>query len=93
MSLDDAGQEEGGNLEASTLQQYLRGIETFPAEKDAVASTAGSTVLPRTWSDKSGMQIPNASTVPRRLCKRSKAASTSMNKAPSSPRSNRDLTH
>jgi len=30
-----------GNLDASTLQYYLRGVE-FPAEKEEVASTAES---------------------------------------------------
>jgi Protein of unknown function (DUF2795) len=47
MSLGDAGQEQGGNLEASTLQMYLRGIESFPAEKDEVASTAESSGAPQ----------------------------------------------
>ncbi len=47
MSLGDAGQEQGGNLEASTLQMYLRGIESFPAEKDEVASTAESNGAPQ----------------------------------------------
>jgi hypothetical protein len=47
MSLGDAGQEQGGNLEASTLQMYLRGIESFPARKDEVASTAESNGAPQ----------------------------------------------
>jgi hypothetical protein len=42
MSSGDAGQDQGGNLDASTLQYYLRGIESFPAEKEEVASTAES---------------------------------------------------
>ena len=47
MSLGDAGQEQDANLEASTLQMYLRGIESFPAEKDEVASTAESNGAPQ----------------------------------------------
>ena len=44
----DAGQEQqGGNLEASTLQYYLRGIDSFPAEKEEVASTAESNGAPQ----------------------------------------------
>jgi hypothetical protein len=43
----DAGQEQGGNLEASTLQYYLRGIGSFPAQKEEVASTAESNGAPQ----------------------------------------------
>lgn len=58
MSLGDAGQEQGGNLEASTLQMYLRGIESFPASKDEVASTAESNGAPQDMV----RQIRNADT-------------------------------
>ena len=58
MSLDDAGREQGGNIEASTLQMYLRGIESFPAEKDEVASTAESNGAPQDMV----RQIRNADT-------------------------------
>jgi len=47
MSVGDAGQEQDANLEASTLQMYLRGIESFPAERDEVASTAESNGAPQ----------------------------------------------
>ena len=47
MSVGDAGQEQDANLEASTLQMYLRGIEFFPASKDEVASTAESNGAPQ----------------------------------------------
>jgi hypothetical protein len=57
MSLpDDAGQDTGGNLEASTLQYYLRGIESFPADKEEVASTVESNGAPEDMVD----QIRNA---------------------------------
>ena len=42
MSLGDAGQEQGGNLEASTIQYYLRGVASFPAGKEAVAEAAAT---------------------------------------------------
>ena len=58
MSLGDAGQEQGGNLEASTLQMYLRGIESFPASKDEVASTVESNGAPQDMV----RQIRNAET-------------------------------
>jgi len=58
MSVSDAGQEQGGNLEASTLQYYLRGIESFPAEKDEVATTAESNGAPQDMV----RQIRNAET-------------------------------
>ena len=58
MSLGNAGQEQGGNLEASTLQMYLRGIESFPAEKDEVATTAESNGAPQDMV----RQIRNADT-------------------------------
>ena len=58
MSLGDAGQDQGGNLEASTLLHYLRGIESFPAEKDEVASTAESNGAPQDMV----RQIGNADT-------------------------------
>jgi len=45
-SSGDAGQGQGGNLDASTLQFYLRGIESFPAQKEEVASTAQSNGAP-----------------------------------------------
>ncbi len=61
MSLGDAGQEQGGNFEASTLQMYLRGIESFPAEKDEVASTAESNGAPQDMVS----QIRNAHTTER----------------------------
>jgi Protein of unknown function (DUF2795) len=56
MSSGDAGQDTGGNLEASTLQYYLRGIESFPAQKDEVASTAESNGAPENMVN----QIRNA---------------------------------
>ncbi len=40
MSVGGAGHDTGGNHDASTLQRYLRGIESFPAQKAEVASTA-----------------------------------------------------
>ena len=58
MSVGDAGQEQGGNFEASTLQMYLRSIESFPAEKDEVASTAESNGAPQDMV----RQIRNADT-------------------------------
>ena len=58
MSLGEEGQEQGANLEASTLQMYLRGIESFPAEKDEVASTAESNGAPQDMV----RQIRNADT-------------------------------
>ncbi len=54
----DAGQDQGGNLEASTLQFYLRGIESFPAQKEEVASTAQSNGAPENMVN----QIRNADT-------------------------------
>lgn len=42
MSLGDAGQDQGGNLDASTLQYYLRGVGSFPAGKEEVAKAAES---------------------------------------------------
>lgn len=47
MSMGDAGQDQGGNLDASTIQHYLRGIESFPASKEEVASTAESNGAPQ----------------------------------------------
>ncbi len=58
MSLGDAGQDQGGNLEASTLQHYLRGIESFPARKDEVGSTTESNGAPQDMV----RQIRNADT-------------------------------
>ncbi len=58
MSSGNAGQEQGGNLEASTLQHYLRGIDSFPAEKDEVATTAESNGAPQDMV----RQIRNADT-------------------------------
>ena len=58
MSSGDAGQDQGGNLEAGTLQYYLRGIESFPAQKEEVASTAQSNGAP----ENSVNQIRNADT-------------------------------
>jgi len=46
-----------GNLDVSTLQYYLRGIE-FPAEKEEVASTAESNGAPQDMVT----QIRNADT-------------------------------
>ncbi len=46
MSSGDAEQDPGGNFEASTLQHYLRGLESFPAQKEEVASTAESNGAP-----------------------------------------------
>jgi hypothetical protein len=46
MSSGDAEQDPGGNFEASTLQYYLRGLESFPAQKEEVASTAESNGAP-----------------------------------------------
>ncbi len=40
MSAGGAAHDTGGNYDASTLQHYLRGIESFPAQKAEVASTA-----------------------------------------------------
>ncbi len=57
-SSGDAGQDQGGNLDASTLQYYLRGIESFPAQKEEVASTAESNGAPGSMVD----QIRNADT-------------------------------
>jgi hypothetical protein len=47
MSLGDAGQEQGGNLEASTIQYYLRGVGSFPAPKEAVAEAAATNGAPQ----------------------------------------------
>ena len=47
-----------GDLDASTLQYYLRGIESFPAEKEEVASTAESNGAPQDMVN----QIRNADT-------------------------------
>ena len=58
MSSGDAGHDQGGNLEASTLQYYLRGIESFPAQKEEVASIAESNSAPENMVD----QIRNADT-------------------------------
>lgn len=58
MSVGEAGQEQDGNLEASTVQIYLRGIESFQAEKDEVASTAESNGAPQDMV----RQIRNAET-------------------------------
>ncbi len=58
MSSGDAGQDTGGNLEASTLQYYLRGIESFPAQKEEVASAAKSNGAPQNIVN----QIRNAGT-------------------------------
>jgi hypothetical protein len=46
-----------GNLDASTLQHYLRGI-SFPAQKEEVASTAESNNAPQDMVS----QISNAHT-------------------------------
>lgn len=58
MSMGDAGQDQGGNLDASTIQYYLRGIGSFPAGKDEVASTAESNGAPQDMVS----QIRNADT-------------------------------
>ncbi len=58
MNSGEAGQDQGGNLEASTLQYYLRGIEAFPAQKEEVASTAESNGAPENLV----RQIRNADT-------------------------------
>ena len=58
MSLGNAGQDQGGNLDASTLQHYLRGIGSFPAEKAEVATTAESNGAPQDMV----RQIRNADT-------------------------------
>ena len=58
MSSGDAAQDQGGNLDASTLQYYLRGVESFPAQKEEVASTAESNGAPENIVD----QIRNADT-------------------------------
>jgi len=58
MSLGDAGQDQGGNLDASTLQYYLRGLDFFPAQKEEVASTAQSNGAPENMVE----QIRNADT-------------------------------
>ncbi len=47
-----------GNLDASTLQYNLRGIESFPAQKEEVASTAESSGAPQDMVS----QIRNADT-------------------------------
>jgi hypothetical protein len=57
-SSGDAGQGQGGNLDASTLQFYLRGIESFPAQKEEVASTAQSNGAPENMVER----IRNAAT-------------------------------
>jgi len=54
----DAGQDQGGNLEASTLQFYLRDIDSFPAQKEEVASTAESNGAPENMVN----QISNTDT-------------------------------
>jgi Protein of unknown function (DUF2795) len=64
-----------GNLDASTLQHYLKGTN-FPAEKEEVASNAESIGAPQDMVSQIRTRTPNASEAPRRLCKRSKAAST-----------------
>ncbi len=46
MSSGDAGQDLGGDFDASTLQYYLRGLESFPAQKEEVASTIQSNGAP-----------------------------------------------
>ncbi len=58
MSSGDAGQDPGGNYEASTVQYYLRGLESFPAQKEEVASTVESNGAPRGMVDR----IRNADT-------------------------------
>jgi hypothetical protein len=45
-SSGDAVQDQDGNLDASTLQYYLRGIESIPAQKVKVASTIESNGAP-----------------------------------------------
>ena len=65
-----------GNLDASSLQHSLRGISS-PAEKEEVASTAESNNAPQDMvRARLGTPTQKASEAPRRLCKRSKAAST-----------------
>jgi len=56
--MGDAGQDQGGNLDASTIQHYLRGIDSFPAGKDEVASTVESNGAPQDMVS----QIRNADT-------------------------------
>ena len=58
MSSGEAGQDPGANFEASTLQHYLRGLESFPAQKEEVASTAQSNEAPQKMFD----HIRNADT-------------------------------
>ena len=52
----DTGQDQGGNLEASSLQYYLRRIESFPAQKEEVAATTQSNGAPKDMVE----QIRNA---------------------------------
>ncbi len=47
-----------GDYDASTLQYYLRGLESFPAEKEEVASTVESNGAPENMV----RQIRNADT-------------------------------
>ncbi len=56
MSSGNSGDQ--GDLDASTLQYYLRGIDSFPAEKEEVASTAESNGAPQNIVN----QIRNAGT-------------------------------
>jgi hypothetical protein len=72
MSLGDAGQDQGGNLDASTIQYYLRGVGAFPAGKEEVAEPPRATVLRRTWSPRSGTRTLYASTALMRSCRRCK---------------------
>jgi len=58
MSSGDAGQDQGGNLDASTIQYYLRGIDSFPASKEEVATTTESNGAPQDMV----RQIRNADT-------------------------------
>ena len=57
MSLGDAGQDRGGNLDASTINHYLKGLE-FPAKKEDVAANAEGHGAPQDMV----RQIRNANT-------------------------------
>jgi hypothetical protein len=54
-----------GNLDVSTLQHYLRGTD-FPAEKEEVASNAGSNGAP-------GTSAPSSPVLPSLLLDEEKA--------------------
>jgi hypothetical protein len=58
MPLGEAGQDQGGNLDASTSQHYLRGAGSFPTGKEEVAEVAEGNGAPQDMVT----QIRNADT-------------------------------